>query len=205
MGKPTSGNSSAKGGSGVLTNPRFLLGVLLVVLSVAAFWWQSRVDAPSGENAPANDGFAALVKAGQPVLARVRSPDAQGNSHLAAGETKNYVEPFPTSGDHASEGVKAGFYDRELLKTKLVHSLEHGNAVIYYDTPGDQAIADLKKWTARFNGTWDGVIAARSPGLGKALMLTAWTKALRMDAFDPAGAAAFIDAYRGRGPEHPVR
>jgi hypothetical protein len=204
MGKPTTGKDG-KNGPGAMTNPRLLLGVALVVLAVGAYWWQSRLNAPSGEIAPANDGFAALVKAGQPVLERVRSPAAQGNAHLAAGATKNYVEPFPTSGDHAAEGEKAGFYDRELPKTRLVHSLEHGNVVIYYDTPGDRAIADLKDWTSRFNGAWDGVIATRSPGLGKALMLTAWTKALRMNEFEPAGAAAFIDAYRGRGPENRVR
>ena len=28
---------------------------------------------------------------------------------------------------------------------------------------------------------------------------------LKQDTFDAAGAAAFIDAYRGRGPENPMR
>ena len=44
-----------------------------------------------------------------------------------------------------------------------------------------------------------------TPDGGEAIVLTAWTKRLRLDPFDPAAAAAFIDAYRGRGPEHPVR
>ena len=35
--------------------------------------------------------------------------------------------------------------------------------------------------------------------------MTAWRKRLRLKTFDASAAAAFIDAYRGRGPENPVR
>jgi hypothetical protein len=35
--------------------------------------------------------------------------------------------------------------------------------------------------------------------------LTAWTKKLSLVQFDEAAAAAFIDAFRGRGLENPVR
>ena len=42
-------------------------------------------------------------------------------------------------------------------------------------------------------------------GLGQSVVLTAWAKRLDLDRFDPAPAAAFIDGYRGRGPENPVR
>ncbi len=43
------------------------------------------------------------------------------------------------------------------------------------------------------------------PGMGKRVVLVAWTKLLRLRKFDAASAAAFIDAYRGRGPEQRVR
>ena len=33
----------------------------------------------------------------------------------------------------------------------------------------------------------------------------AWRRTLTLDPFDGDAGAAFIDAYRGRGPEHPVR
>ena len=52
---------------------------------------------------------------------------------------------------------------------------------------------------------WDGLIASPSPGLGSAVLLNAWTKSLKLEPFDPIAAAAFIDTYRGRGPENPVR
>jgi hypothetical protein len=37
------------------------------------------------------------------------------------------------------------------------------------------------------------------------VVLTAWRKILKLDTFEPASAAAFVDAYRGRGPENKVR
>jgi hypothetical protein len=83
--------------------------------------------------------------------------------------------------------------------------LEHGNIVIYYDTPEPEALATLKDWAGLYTGTWDGVVVAPMDGLGGDLVLTAWTKTLRLRSFDAGLAAAFVDAYRGRGPEHPVR
>ena len=44
-----------------------------------------------------------------------------------------------------------------------------------------------------------------SSGLGKSVVLTAWRKILKLDSFEPAAAAAFVDTYRGRGPEKRVR
>jgi len=52
---------------------------------------------------------------------------------------------------------------------------------------------------------WSGIVATPMPGIGEAVVLTAWRRMLRLDTFDAATAAAFIDAFRGRGPENPVR
>ncbi|MDP6276923.1 MAG: hypothetical protein QGI11_00225 [Nitrospinota bacterium] len=49
------------------------------------------------------------------------------------------------------------------------------------------------------------MIATKMAGIGVSVVLTAWTKRLNLERFDRAAAAAFIDLFRGRGPEHPVR
>jgi hypothetical protein len=72
-------------------------------------------------------------------------------------------------------------------------------------TPTPDALADLKDWAALYTGTWDGVVLTPMERLGEEVVLNAWTKTLRLKSFDPALAAAFIDRYRGRGPENPVR
>jgi hypothetical protein len=87
----------------------------------------------------------------------------------------------------------------------LVHALEHGHIVIYYDRPGDAALDLIERWTGLYGGLWDGVVAAPDRSLGERIVLTAWRKRLDLEAFDPEIAAAFIDKYRGRGPENPVR
>jgi len=173
---------------------------VLVLGGAGAWWWNSAQT--KGETASV---ITELAEQGQGALANVRSVPSQGNGHLAPGQTRNYPEPFPTSGDHSATAANAGFYNNELPKVNLVHSMEHGNVVIYYDTPGDEAIDQLKAMTSLYDGFWDGLVVTSSPGLGEAIVLTAWTKILMLDNFDAAPVAAFVDAYRGRGPENPVR
>ncbi len=131
----------------------------------------------------------------------VREPSA-GNEHIAGRH--DYGTDFPTSGPHSATPLQPGFYDEPLRREGLVHALEHGNIVIYYDAPSDTAMQFLRRWTDAYRGGFDGVIVVRHPGLGERLVLTAWRHRLELDAFD-ARAALFVDALRGRGPEAPVR
>ncbi len=141
----------------------------------------------------------------QAALARVETTPDRGNAHLAPGQGHVYDERFPTSGIHDRVPVNPGFYRNSQPATKLVHNLEHGHIVIYYESPGAEAMQLLKDWTSLYGGHWDGVIATPSSALGKTVVLTAWRKILRLDEFDPAAAGAFIGQFRGRGPEKPVR
>ncbi|PZO09992.1 MAG: hypothetical protein DCF25_21065 [Leptolyngbya foveolarum] len=86
-----------------------------------------------------------------------------------------------------------------------MHSLEHGNIVVYYDQPGTEATKALESWANQFSGAWDGVVVTPKAGLGESIVLTAWTKQLNLTEFEPEAAASFIDENRGRGPENPVR
>ncbi len=174
-----------------------VLGAIAVAaLAAGGFYvWQSYQT--SGD-------FEALAAQGQAALARVETTPG-GGGHLALGQVHLYGVRFPTSGIHNRIPVAPGFYGDSQPATKLVHSIEHGHIVIYYESPGAEAIQLLKDWTSLYGGNWDGVIATPSSGLGKAVVLTTWHKILSLDEFDPAAAAAFIDEFRGRGPENAVR
>ena len=63
----------------------------------------------------------------------------------------------------------------------------------------------LEDWAGLYTGPWSGVVVTPAPGIGEELVLTAWNQTLRLKPFDAASAAAFVDRFRGRGPEHPVR
>jgi len=204
-GKSKSGGSTPTYGANIgqtSSRTNLIAGAVAVAVAVGGgyFWWSGKQasDQSSAE-------VQTLAAEGQGALAQVRTIPNQGNGHLPAGATRNYVEPFPTSGDHSSTPTNAGFYDREMPKINLVHAMEHGSVVIYYDAPGDAAMQSIRGWTSLYGGFWDGVIATRSPGLGETVVLTAWTKLLRLDSFDAASGAAFLDLYRGRGPENQVR
>ena len=130
-------------------------------------------------------------------------PDA--HRHLPDGADHDYGTPFPTAGPHSPRWTETGFYTQPQPPTELVHAVEHGNVVIYYDRPGETVRTRLREWTQAYSGQWDGIVAAPSPGLGARIVLTAWEKRLTLPRYDEEKAAAFIEAFRGRGPEHPVR
>ncbi len=187
--------ASAKQGSGRLN---IVLGAIAVAAVVAGSLYLWRLYRTGSD-------FDALAAQGRAALERVETTPNFGGGHLRPGQGHIYGRPFPTSGIHDRIPVNPGFYGKPQPAAKLVHSVEHGHIVIYYEAPGAEAIALLKDWASLYGGQWDGVAAVLSSGLGKTVVLTAWRRILRLDAFDPAAAAAFIDKFRGRGPENPVR
>ena len=173
--------------------------VVLVALGLgwgAWLWWQGRQVASS---------FDSLVTNGKPQLSKVIERPDTGRSHGTMGEPLGFSDDPPTSGIHWPSWTSPGFYSASEPKEKLVHSLEHGNVVIYYDQPGAEALRSLRAWAGQFRGQWDGIVVVSKAGLGQGIELTAWNKVLRLDRWDAPAAAAFVDAYRGRGPENSVR
>ena len=171
------------------------IAAIVVVVGGVFVWNQTR----------ATDEFDQLVAAGQSALARVQTELSAGNDHLPIGQRISYPSQFPTSGDHDTRPIRAGFYEEVQWPERLVHSQEHGHIVIYYDQLDAADRAMIEEWTGLFTGQWDGVVAAPMPGIGRRVVLVAWTKLLRLRKFDANAAAAFIDTYRGRGPEQKVR
>ncbi len=179
-----------------------VLGVLVLALVGAggAYWFLS---------AQSERAFQALADQGRDRLSAVvaSSPNRSGG-HDQQGATYTYDGQFPTSGRHDPVPTSPGIYRVPQRPGQLVHALEHGNIVINYDTPDPEALATLKDWAGLYGGQWDGVVVVPMEGLGRHVVLTAWAKTLRLRSFDAADAAlaaAFVDAYRGRGPEHRVR
>ena len=149
--------------------------------------------------------FDAFVASGQSALSRVQEIASLGGGHLEPGEILRYADRFPTSGRHDPIWATPGVYTEAQPATKLVHALEHGNIVIYYDQPIPEALDTLRDWAGLYGGQWDGVVVTPAAELGTSLVLNAWAERLDLSQWEPASAAAFIDDYRGRGPEHPVR
>jgi len=149
--------------------------------------------------------FLDLAKSGRALIESLPLHPDLGNAHLQPGQRYHYGTLFPLSGPHDDIWTQPGFYVSRQPPERLVHALEHGNIVIHYDAPGTEVVETLKRWAGLYPAMWSGIVATPMPGIGEAVVLTAWRRMLRLDTFDAVSAAAFIDAFRGRGPENPVR
>ena len=155
------------------------------------------------ESPPAE--FGRLVAAGQGALTRVETFPNDGQNHQPVGTPLRYRTDPPVAGDHWPVWADPGRYAQAPPNEALVHSLEHGHIVIYIDRPNADGVRLLTVWSNMYRGMWDGIVVVPRANLGGGVVLTAWQKVLRLNEFDPAAAAAFIDQFRGRGPENPVR
>ena len=175
-----------------------LIGLVIVFLCVAplpvGYWLRMQ----------AERDFQIRADKGKLSLFAEQMTD-RGQSILKSNTAYDYGDPFPTSGPYDSDWVNPGFYDSPRAPTLLVHTLERGMVVIYYDVPQPIVLQTLKGWADLFHGDKDGIVVVVHPGLRNKLVLTAWDRRLKLAEFDPDVAAAFIDAYRGRGPEKPAR
>ncbi|MDX1402859.1 MAG: DUF3105 domain-containing protein [Kiloniellales bacterium] len=172
---------------------------VLVILGAGYLVWDS-VDSSEAEEA-----FLALAAEGRGELPTIDRDPNLGNRHLDPGQDFDYGKRFPTSGPHALTPTRPGIYDDIQPPIEVVHALEHGHIVIYRDRPGEAVEEILSGWSSLYGGLWDGVVVVPSPGLGERIVMTAWRHRLDLANFDAKIAAAFIDRFRGRGPENPVR
>ena len=174
----------------------YLIGLGLILICIAPvpvhYWYRLQVER----------NFSFEANSGKTSLEKVETLDDRGQWLLTLNTAHEYGDPFPTSGPYDPNWLQPGFYGSPRAPTLLVHALARGNIVIYYDQPQERGLAILKDWAALFRGEQDGIIVVAYPGLGSELVLTAWGRRLRLPQFDPSAAAAFIDAFRGRGPEN---
>lgn len=180
--------------------------VWLVAPAVGAPWWSPLAGRHAAAPAGAGPGDPAAQARAAPEP--VQSFPFEGFEHVPLGTSIAYRTDPPTSGPHYDMVAQPGFYeDRTPAPGLLVHNLEHGHVVIYYSRGllGTEARSYLQELTQRYRGTWDAVLAVPRDDDRYELILTAWQHMQRLPAFERQAVDAFVDRFRGRGPEHPVR
>lgn len=185
-------------------------GAAVLVLAVIVIWFlffsgSGGPDAsPTGiENEPLPD------RGDEEWISQVETFKSQGRQHVEPGSEIDYAQSPPLSGDHWGHAVDAGFYAETPELPPLVHTLEHGAVVIYYDpanmTP--EAEASLRAWASNHQDRWASIVVAPNPNENPKgdYVLTAWTHRLVLDDYNAEAVRAFAAEYLGRGPENPVR
>lgn len=192
---------------GARRRPAWLFAAAAVVVLAAGVGWAVVGRRPAAGPDPglfAGESRAELSGAVEPV----ESFSNEGFRHVPIGSEVAYRTDPPTSGPHYDQVARPGFYrERAPASGFLVHNLEHGHVILYYNRQllTAEELAYLESLTHRYPGTWDAVLAVPRDDPEHVLILTAWQHRQRLRTFDRAAVEAFVDRFRGRGPENPVR
>ena len=122
------------------------------------------------------------------------SPHVEGIEHAA------YTSNPPTSGPMWSGTAGPGIKTDEVADELLVHSLEHGAAVLHYKV--DLAPAQVEKIKAVFNDAAGKKIMVPRENLDVPIALTSWGRLLKLKTIDEAQIKAFIETNSNKAPEN---
>jgi hypothetical protein len=136
-------------------------------------------------------------------------PD-EGRQHVAVGTSVNYRSVPPTSGNHYSSAnpqcpMNWGVYTSPVLKECVVHNLEHGGIIIWYQSTLPQAqvqqLADFvnaQLSTSQFKyilTPWDG------QDFHHPIAVTAWRYLLYLDTANLDAIKSFASQHYQKSPE----
>lgn len=196
------------GDGGLALGPVILGGLVVFGLALAVY----ATVLTGGSGGTTADGIEAqpLNESGDADrLAGVEQFPSQGNQHVDQGTQIDYERVPPLSGPHYTSTTDAGFYEQTPPLGELVHTLEHGAVIIYYDPAEttDAANESLRQFASEHTGTWRSVVAVPNPNDDPeaTYVVTAWEHRLYMNDYDARTVHAFLSEYLGRGPENAVR
>ena len=153
---------------------------------------------------------------GQQPVAGEETFSSQGNSHIEFGDPSPlaYNSIPPSSGPHYGNLVGWNVYQKDNPQRyeHLIHNLEDGGVVIYYQCDADctelvQQLSDIVD--PYLKAGKHVVVAPNDPNwtinnsqplhqdMGARIALTAWTKQLKLDDVNADTIRAFIDRYVG--------
>ena len=154
----------------------------------------------------------ALVE-GEPMgscSAVLRSYEGATATHVAECSDIEYSTSPPVFGDHYPVWAAYQTYDFPVPLGYLVHDLEHGAVVFFYDCSDGCAdeVAEVQSFIDALPAdprcsepVRVQVVLVPRPGLGARWAASAWGYSMTADCFDPQLFRQFYDDHHGRGPE----
>jgi len=153
------------------------------------------------------------VRRAQPVVGETVLA-SQGNIHIDFGSPSPlvYNSTPPTSGPHYGNLVGWGIYDEPQRYEHLVHNMEDGGVVVYYQCADGcpeivQELTDIVQ--PYLNQGLHVVLVPNDPAwninggpalhqdMGARIAVTAWQRILKLDEVDSTKIRSFIQRYQG--------
>lgn len=166
-----------------------LLIAVVVLGVVVALVLQNRTD----------DTELATVGRGKAGCGEIETHEIEGQEHVEV--TPEYGTNPPTSGNHLQTPASPGFFDEPVDPGALVHNMEHGQIVFWYDPEAPQETIDAieavvdQEFEATVAVPWDDV---ESP---YTFYMTAWGASQGCREVSQEVVNAFREQYQGKGPE----
>lgn len=138
-----------------------------------------------------------------PVDPGIETFPNEGSTHVPVGSAIVYLTDPPTSGNHYPDPQDGGYFETPIAAPYLVHSMEHGGVIVYYNpaTVTAEQKDRLKALAAAHPGVFSQVICVPRDDASYPVILTAWLHRLRLAAYDQARLDGFLTLYLGQGPE----
>lgn len=162
---------------------------VLAVLAVAGFVGATVVGA--GDDKPASSSTSA--SSGQ----QVQTFSVDDQSHVEG--PVDYPQMPPVGGPHAAAWQNCGFYPEPIAPENAVHSMEHGAVWIAYRP--DLGAEQLEMLRSLVVGN-PYVLVAPFAEVDEPVVLSAWTKQLRLATFESPQVMAFVEQF-AQGPQTP--
>ena len=106
----------------------------------------------------------------------------------------------PTSGNHLAQWSPYGFLGETLIPEAVVHNMEHGAVVLWYQ-PDDPVLAAQVNQLVRALGS-QCIVAGMYRDMTFTIAATVWGRVLPLHSYDETQLRAFVSEYRGtEGPE----
>ena len=119
------------------------------------------------------------------------------NQHTS--ETQNYPTTPAVSGPHAPLPANCGVIGQPIPAENAVHSLEHGAVGINYGPDVEMdTIKDIEALVGEYE---ENVFSAPLAGMEAPVVVSAWGRLMKLDAYDEAAVKEYIDEFAGKGPE----
>lgn len=163
----------------------FVLATILII--IGGIWFIGKQEVKEKE------------KLSKPLLGE--EPQFQGANHVKRGDPHpTYSSNPPTSGWHWGDGTAGpGIKDTEVPDELVLHSMEHGAAVVWYKD--DLPQIDVERIKKAFNDASGKKIMLPRKSLDVPVALTSWGRLMKFQAIDESKIKEFIETNNDRAPE----
>lgn len=170
------------------TEHKIIAGIVLLTFAIifGGVWLSGKERAKTAE------------KLSKPMMGE-KMPD-EGAIHVARGEKHTaYKTNPPTSGPHWVGIAGPGIKDESVADELVLHSMEHGAAVVWYREDLEQS--EVEKIKLAFNNSSGKKIMLPRKDLDVPVALTSWGYLLKLDTVEESIIKEFIETNNDRAPE----